>query len=1093
MKSLVKNVIVLSVIASSSINANPQASQVQDFVKRFYTTVFDREGDTSGINYWTSSLIEGTNNGDDIAKGFIFSSEFQTKELDDAEYLTVLYKAFFNRTPDTNGFNYWQNKLQNGFTQEDVLNSFLNSDEFVSLAHDYGIKATDGDSYAANKDEVESFVSRFYVEILGRDADASGLEYWTKNLIEGQKSAQDIARGFIFSGEYDGEKKNNQEFLSTLYGAFFGREADSDGLAYWTEKLNNGMSKEEVLNGFLNSLEFATLSDAYGISVDGSQASINQEAKHLKGSIIKGPINRANIVLKDDKNNIVSVALSEKGLFDLPILNIISPYYVLESFAGKYHDEATNTDVVIGESQGLMTLLTKAELLDMVDNNKTVAMTPETTIYATLVQNALVSGLNIDVAMQNAKTLITNVMIKDTSPLSAMLGDVFLSVGDFTTAFPKDQSEAFARNRAISMSYMTRNLGKDPINVFDMITLISEDLKDGTYDGVDLDGDGNDDNVTQEFGLARANLFQDTTTKLRNGELSDGQKEELRLMGFDVDRFDNGIADSQQALDAEVAKYLASTTLPSLHILPTMTDEDGNLTDAQATYTFTANTNVNVTIETPDGSWVTPMWRYNNSPLPLVVRTDRGNDMTLNFNNQLLSDSTIHWHGFKIPADMDGGPDIPVASGSTKIYTFTMDQPAAPLWFHPHPDMQTGKQVYMGLAGVYLLEDDITKTLEANNQIPSGDKDTVLLVQDRRFDGTKGDAVRNLKYMDMEMDMDGMLGDTILVNGSVVPKQEVSNTLHRYRLYNVSNARNYKFALSDGSKFTVIGTDGGLLDKPVEVESITLGAAERVEIVIDFSKYSVGDKVMLVSQPFNGDMMAMMGGMNGMQGMGGNQSSGMNGGQNSGMGGNQSSGMNGMGGMQGMAGNGAGLSIMRFDITTDESETITLYTELPAAAEIKTRHSVADTTNNGAERQFLMTMGGMGNMQNGGMSQGSGMQQMSFVINGKTFDPNRVDEFIEAGATEIWNIRNMSPMAHPFHAHAIQYQILSRNGVPATGTDLGWKDTFLVQPGETVKVIGKFEAVNTGDYMYHCHILEHEDAGMMGYFRVGTTGQLGIQ
>ena len=81
-------------------------------------------------------------------------------------------------------------------------------------------------------------------------------------------------------------------------------------------------------------------------------------------------------------------------------------------------------------------------------------------------------------------------------------------------------------------------------------------------------------------------------------------------------------------------------------------------------------------------------------------------------------------------------------------------------------------------------------------------------------------------------------------------------------------------------------------------------------------------------------------------------------------------------------------------------------------------------------------------------------------------------------------------MAHPFHAHAIQYQILDRDGVPASGADLGWKDTFLVKPNETVRIIGKFEPVNQGDYMYHCHILEHEDAGMMGYFRVGTNGNV---
>ena len=828
----------------------------------------------------------------------------------------------------------------------------------------------------------------------------------------------------------------------------------------------------------------------------GGSASVEAEVTPLNGSIIKGPIDNATITLKDATGKVVATTTSNKGKFQLPEMDVNSEYYILESTNGKYEDEATKLPVTMSGTQGLKTLLSQAEVEAMMNNKKTLAMTPETTIYTALVQEALSNSQDLNTAMAEAKNVITTALIDGTSPLSAMPGDKFVNEGDFTSAFPEDQAEAFARNRAISMSYMVRDLGLSPDKVFDVISKISEDLKDGTLDGVDLDGDGNDDNVTEEFGLARANLFQDTTTKLRNGELSEGQIEELQLMGFDTDRFNNGLADSQKELDEEVAKYLASTTLPTLNILPTMVDEDGNETDAQATYTLSANTDVNVTIQTPEGSWTTPMWRYNNNPLPLVIRTQRGNAMTLNLDNKLASDSTIHWHGFKIPADMDGGPDIPVAPNTTKAYTFTMDQPAAPLWFHPHPDMETGKQVYMGLAGVYLLEDNITKTLEANNQLPSGDKDTVLLVQDRRFDGNTTDSVRNLTYMDMDMDMDGMLGDTILVNGSVVPKQEVSNTLHRFRLYNVSNARNYKFALSDGSKFTVIGTDGGLLDQPTEVESITLGAAERVEIVIDFSKYNTGDKVMLVSQPFNGDMMAMMGSMDADANSRMNGDSGMGG--DSEMGGESGSGMNGagmdsMGGMEGMAGNGAGLSIMRFDITTDEAESVTLYTELPAGAEIKTRHTADDTTNNGVEREFLMTMGGMGNMQEGGMTEGEGMQQMSFVINGKTFDPNRVDEFIEAGATEIWSIRNMSPMAHPFHAHAIQYQILSRNGVPATGTDLGWKDTFLVQPGETVKVIGKFEAINTGDYMYHCHILEHEDAGMMGYFRVGDTGQLGVQ
>jgi len=180
---------------------------------------------------------------------------------------------------------------------------------------------------------------------------------------------------------------------------------------------------------------------------------------------------------------------------------------------------------------------------------------------------------------------------------------------------------------------------------------------------------------------------------------------------------------------------------------------------------------------------------------------------------------------------------------------------------------------------------------------------------------------------------------------------------------------------------------------------------------------------------------------------------------------------------------------MRFDVTNAVTDDVTLYNQLPSTAEIATRIDPTTALNKDKPRQFVMSMG---NMQQGNQNSGGGMQGMNFVINGKSFDANRVDEFIGAGTTEIWEIKNASPMAHPFHAHAIQYQILERNGKPATGTDLGWKDTFLVQPGGTVKIIAKFDpTINKGDYMYHCHILEHEDAGMMGYFRVGDTGNIG--
>ena len=826
----------------------------------------------------------------------------------------------------------------------------------------------------------------------------------------------------------------------------------------------------------------------------GGGSSSTDSSSQLAGALIKGPISNANITLYDENGIELASTTSKEGKFLLPKVDVSSPYYTIESKGGWYIDEATEQNITVPNTDGLKSLLTKAEFEDMLNNSKFVALTPETTIFTELTKEKL-QTLDLATAISESEQTVYNLLIKDSSPMPGLSGDKLLKSGDLTKAIPSDKTEAFAKNRAIAFSNLMKDLGIAPERVFEILGKLKDDFIDGKADGINIDG--KDVNASQDYSLSRTNLFNDTTSRLRDGNLSAAQTEELRLMGFDIDGLRGDKANKEANLTAEVNKYLTSTTLPTLHVLETMNDEDGNSTDAQATYTLTANKDVNVTIETPDGSWVTPMWRYNNKQLPLVIRTDRGDAMTLNLDNQLDADSTIHWHGFKIPAIMDGGPDVPVASNTTKAYTFTMNQPAAPLWFHPHPDMQTGKQVYMGLAGVYLLEDEITKTLESNKNLPSGARDVTLLVQDRRF-ASEANGVRELQYKTMEMDSDGMLGDTILVNGSVLPKYEVDTAQHRLRLYNVSNARNYDFAFNDNRKFKVVATDGGLLNAPVEVDHITLGAAERVEIIVDFSQDAVGSKVMMVSQPTKGDMMSMMGGnnsdMNGSDsGMNGNGMSGM-GGNGSNMNGNGMSGMsgNGMGGMEGMAGSGEGLVIMRFDVTTSVTDDVSLYSTLPVTAEIATRIDPTTAANANSPRQFLMTMArgnNGGDIGDGNMNGGS--MNMSFVINGKTFDPNRVDEFIDAGATEIWEIKNASPMAHPFHAHAVQYQILERNGVAATGTDLGWKDTFLVQPGKTVKIIAKFDpTINVGDYMYHCHILEHEDAGMMGYFRVGTTGNV---
>ncbi|WP_455208681.1 multicopper oxidase domain-containing protein [Kaarinaea lacus] len=491
-------------------------------------------------------------------------------------------------------------------------------------------------------------------------------------------------------------------------------------------------------------------------------------------------------------------------------------------------------------------------------------------------------------------------------------------------------------------------------------------------------------------------------------------------------------SDNNGNSDPSPDRLIVNVNLPEFKYLPVLSDEDGDPNNSTATYNLSVDSNIDVEVVTPEGNWITPMMRYNGLQLPPVIVARRGTQMTFNVDNNLVEATTIHWHGFKIPAAQDGGPDMPIAAGASRTYNFTLSQPAGPLWFHPHAHGNTATQVYNGLAGAFIVTDNISQNLESNNQLPSGAQDIAMLLQDRQFSADNGTGERALIYQagGGMMGMLGMLGDHILVNGVELPGLDVATRQYRFRLFNGSNARTYDIALDDGATFKVVGTDGGLLNAPVLTDHVMLAAGERAEIVVDFGNYIVGENVMLVSRAFNAG--GMMGG--------------------------------------GALANGAAFNIMQFQVRTQVIDNVVLYTNLPANADINTRLTAANAT---ATRNFVMSVN---------MVMGVGMQ---FLINDKIFDMNRVDEVVASGAIEIWNISNTSTMAHPFHAHAIQWQILDRNGVPATGVDLGWKDTVLVQPNESVRFIGRFDPViNVGKYMYHCHILEHEEAGMMGIFEV---------
>jgi len=232
-------------------------SEVEAFVTRFYSEVLDRSPDSAGLDNWVTALLNKSKSGADIAKGFIFSTEFTNRNIDNDKYLEILYKAFFNRAGDSGGLANWKAKMNDGKSKSVVLDGFLNSKEFENLCEKYTIKP--------NFNDVINFVTRFYQKVLNRNPDTAGLNNWVKHLTTGTKSGADIAKGFIFSTEFTNRGTNNDTFLDILYKSFFNRVGDTGGVSNWTNKMNNGISRTKILDGFLNSTEFENLCKAYGI------------------------------------------------------------------------------------------------------------------------------------------------------------------------------------------------------------------------------------------------------------------------------------------------------------------------------------------------------------------------------------------------------------------------------------------------------------------------------------------------------------------------------------------------------------------------------------------------------------------------------------------------------------------------------------------------------------------------------------------------------------------------------------------------------------------------------------------------------------
>ena len=239
-------------------------SDVEGFVTRFYQQCLNRYPDEQGLAGWVGSLNSGEMTGKELAQAFVFSEEFQNLNTSDSEFMTILYRAFFNREPDTDGYNHWMNELSNGTSRSNVLDGFISAQEFITLCQDYGIIAISTDTTDDNA--VAGFVTRFYQQCLNREPDTEGLNHWVDSLNNGDQTGAELAKAFVFSEEFQNLNTSDSEFMTILYRAFFNREPDTDGYNHWMNELSNGTSRSNVLDGFISAQEFITLCQDYGIT-----------------------------------------------------------------------------------------------------------------------------------------------------------------------------------------------------------------------------------------------------------------------------------------------------------------------------------------------------------------------------------------------------------------------------------------------------------------------------------------------------------------------------------------------------------------------------------------------------------------------------------------------------------------------------------------------------------------------------------------------------------------------------------------------------------------------------------------------------------
>lgn len=246
-----------------------QKQQLRAFIIRLYVNALGRSSYAEEeIDYWYQKLISRESAGAQVAYGFFFSEEFKGKGLSDEEYLEVLYKVMFDRMADADGEAYWLEKLEIGMSREYVYAGFANSNEFSQVCSNFGVDrgTISWTAYRDQNEGVTAFVTRLYNKALGRRGDDDGMETWPKAILQKEKTVEEVAYGFIFSPEFMNKHYGNEQYIQILYRTFMDREYDSEGLIYWMDKLNAGVTRETVFRGFARSPEFSEIMEEYGIT-----------------------------------------------------------------------------------------------------------------------------------------------------------------------------------------------------------------------------------------------------------------------------------------------------------------------------------------------------------------------------------------------------------------------------------------------------------------------------------------------------------------------------------------------------------------------------------------------------------------------------------------------------------------------------------------------------------------------------------------------------------------------------------------------------------------------------------------------------------